>query len=175
MEARALAALRRRHDCARALMNAERALDRLANGNPSPWVSPFDHASLAAEASQCMQQLLQWAAARQASEQVISLRTSGHARSLAFGQLRLASILVSLGEIEHACGIAQAALASSDRLSSSRVLQLLHALHAQLVPHASLPAVEPIANSLSTAVTVRRHSRLLIAAVGNPSHQRDGT
>lgn len=134
----------------------------------------FDHASLAAEASQCMQQLLQWAAARQASEQVISLRTSGHARSLAFGQLRLASILVCLGEIEQACAIAQAALASSDRLSSSRVLQLLHALHAQLVPHASLPAVEPIAASLSTALTARRHSHLLIAAVGNPSHERHG-
>jgi hypothetical protein len=82
MEARALATLRRRGDCARALMNAEKALDRLANGEPSPWVSPFDHASLAAEASQCMQQLLQWAAARRAPEQVISLGAAAtHAAS----------------------------------------------------------------------------------------------
>lgn len=168
MEARALAALLRRTDCARALMNAEKALDRFAAQKPSPWVSPFDHASLAAEASQCMQQLLQWAAARQASEQVINLRTSSHARSRAFGQLRLASILVSLGDIEQACAVAQAAVASSDRLSSGRVLELLRALHGQLLPHASAPTVEPITHSLSAALTTRAHSRLLIAAVRNP-------
>jgi hypothetical protein len=168
MEARALAALRRRADCARALMNAEKALDRFTAQEPSPWVSPFDYASLASEACQCMQQLLQWTAAREPSEQVIGLRSSSHARSRAFGQLRLASILVSLGEIEHACSVAQAALTSSDRLSSSRVLHLLHALHRQLLPHATTPTVEPVTQSLSIALTTRAHSRLLIAAVGNP-------
>jgi transcriptional regulator with XRE-family HTH domain len=167
MEARALAALRRRADCARALLNAEKALDGIGSQGPSPWVSPFDHASLAAEASQCMQQLRQLAAARQASEQVISLRTSSHARSRAFGQFRLASILVSLGEVEHACAVAEAALTGSDRLSSSRVLELLHSLHAQLVPHASAAGVEPIAQALSTALTTRAPTRLLIAAAGN--------
>jgi hypothetical protein len=167
MEARALAALRRQADCARALLNAEKALDRITSQGPSPWVSPFDHASLAAEASQCMQQLRQLAAARQASEQVISLRTSGHARSRAFGQLRLASILLSLGELEHCCAVAEAALAGSDRLSSSRVMELLHLLHAQLVPHASAAGVEPVAQALSTALTTRAPTRLLIAAAGN--------
>jgi Helix-turn-helix domain len=167
MEARALAALRRRADCGRALMNAERALDRLSSRAASPWVSPFDRASLAAEASQCMQQLQQLAAARQHSEQVISLRTSGHTRSRAFGQLRLAGILVSQGEIEHACAISEAALAGSDRLSSSRVTQLLHSLHAQLTPHASAPDVEAVVQSVSTALTTRTHTRLLLGAAGN--------
>jgi tetratricopeptide (TPR) repeat protein len=167
MEARALATLRRRADCARMLLNAERALDRVASQVPSPWVSPFDYASLAAEASQCMQQLGQFAAARQASEQVISLRTSSHARSRAFGQLRLSSVLLSLGEVEGACTVAEAALASSDRLSSSRVLALLHSLHAQLLLHASTPVVEPVAQALSTALTTRAPTRLLIAAAGN--------
>lgn len=167
MEARALAALRRRADCAQALLTAEKALDRIPHRSPSPWVSPFDHASLAAETSQCMQQLLQWAAARRASEQVITLRTIGHARSRAFGQFRLASILVSLGEIEQACAVAEAALAGSDRLSSSRVLELLHTLRAQLLPFASTSVVEPVAQSLSAALTTRHDSRLLIAAAGN--------
>jgi tetratricopeptide (TPR) repeat protein len=167
MEARALATLRRRADCARALMNAEKALDRLSSHAASPWVSPFDRASLAAEASQCMQQLQQLAAARQHSEQVISLRSSNHARSRAFGQLRLAGILVSQGEIEHACAVSEAALASSDRLSSSRVTQLLHSLHGQLTPHAAAPAVEHVVRSLSTALGARAQTRLLIGAAGN--------
>src|SRR4051812_32117319 len=64
MEARALTTLRRRADCAHALMTAERALDRAHPSEPSPWLSPFDHASLAAEASVCMQQLEHLAAAR---------------------------------------------------------------------------------------------------------------
>jgi DNA-binding NarL/FixJ family response regulator len=168
MEARALAKLGRRADCARALMHAEKALDRRSSSPPSPWVSPFDRGSLAAEASQSMQQLKQLAAARQHSEQVILLRSSNHARSRAFGQLRLAGILVAQGEIEHACAVSEDALASSDRLSSSRVTQLLHSLHGQLTPHASLPGVEPVVQSLSTALNTRAHTRLLLDAAGNP-------
>jgi hypothetical protein len=79
-------------------------------------------------------------------------------------------MLVSLGEIEHACALAEAALAGSNRLSSNRVLELCHALRAQLEPHAFNPVVEPIAQSLSTAVATRAHCRLLVAVVGNPEH-----
>jgi len=167
MEARALATLRRRVDCGRALMTAERALDRVHPDEPSPWVSPFDHASLAAEASVCMQQLEQLAAARQHSEQVLTLRQASHARSRAFGQLRLAGILIRQGEIEHACSMAQAALASSDRLSSSRVAALLESLCAQLTPHSTTPGVDDVVHVLSTALTARAHTRLLITAAGN--------
>jgi transcriptional regulator with XRE-family HTH domain len=167
MEARALATLRRRADCARALMTAERALDRVHHDEPSPWVSPFDHASLAAEASVCMQQLAQLVAARQHSEQVLTLRNASHARSRAFGQLRLAGILVYQGEIEHACAMAQAALASSDRLSSSRVVALLHTLCGQLTPHSTVPGVDDVVHVLSTTLATRAHTRLLITAAGN--------
>jgi hypothetical protein len=168
MEARALATLRRRADCARALIAAERALDQTHHDEASPWVSPFDHASLAAEASVCMQQLHQLAAARAHSEQVLSLRAACHARSRAFGQLRPAGILVSQGEIEHACAVAQTALESSDRLSSSRVVQLLQTLCDQLVPHATIPGVDDVIHALSTALTARAHTRLLLTAAGNP-------
>jgi hypothetical protein len=47
--------------------------------------------------------------------------------------------------------VAEAALTSSKRLSSSRVVALMHSLHQQLAPHASTPAVEPLTHSLSTA------------------------
>jgi hypothetical protein len=167
MEARALATLRRRADCARALMTAELALDRAHPDKPSPWVSPFDHASLAAEASVCMQQLQQLAAARAHSEQVLTLRSASHARSRAFGQLRLAGILVAQGEIEHACSMAHAALAISDRMSSSRVVALLHTLCGQLTPHSKIAGVDDAVYVLSTALTTRAHARVLITAVGD--------
>ena len=167
MEARALATLRRRADCGRALMTAERALDRVHPDEPSPWVSPFDHASLAAEASVCMQQLELLAAARQHSEQVLTLRHMSHARSRAFGQLRLAGILVCQGEIEHACAMAQAALTSSDRLSSTRVVALLETLCAQLRPHSKTPGVGDVVHVVSTTLSARAHTRALIMAAGN--------
>ena len=167
MEARALATLRRRADCARALTIAERALDREHPDDPSPWVSPFDHASLAAEASVCMQQLEQLAAARKHSEQVLTLRHTSHARSRAFGQLRLAGILVCQGEIEHACAMAEAALASSDRISSSRVVALLRTLCDQLTPHSTVAGVDDVVHVLSNALATRAHTRLLITAAGN--------
>jgi hypothetical protein len=166
MEARALASLRRRADCERALLAADRALDRTHPAPPSTWVSPFDRGSLAAEASVCMQQLQLLAAARSHSEQVILLR-SAHSRSRAFGQLRLAAILVSQGEIEHACAVSHEALASSDRLSSSRVTQLVQSLHAQLTPYARTAGVDAILQSLAMAVSTRTQPGLLIAAAGN--------
>lgn len=165
MEAQALATLRRRADCERALTSAQRTLDRAPSRSPSPWVSPFDRASLAAEASQCLQQLQQLVAARSHSEQVIHLRNTDQARSRAFGQLRLAAILVAQGEIEHACSMSQAALASSDRLSSSRVTQLVQSLHAQLLPHAPARGVEDVLRSLCAALSTRTNPRVLMSAV----------
>jgi len=168
MEARALAALGQRFECGRALFSAERTLDREPSQAPSPWVSPFDHASLAGEASQCMEQLWQLDAARRHSERVISLRSKGHVRSRAFSELRLANILVSQGEIDHACSIAANALASTAQLSSDRVCQLLHSLHAKLLPHAAAPGVDEAVGALSSALRARVPAPLPIDAARNP-------
>jgi hypothetical protein len=162
MEARALATFGRGSDCGRTLLNAERALDREPPQAPSPWISPFDRASLAAEASQCMQQLGQLAAARRHSERVISLRASSHVRSRTFSQLRLADILVTQGEIDHACTVTADALTSSGQLSSHRVSQLLHSLHAKLVPHVAARGVDDAVEALSTALGARVPAHLLI-------------
>jgi hypothetical protein len=111
-----------------------------------------------------MQQLRQLAAARRHSERVISLRTSDHVRSRAFGQLRLASILVTQGEIDHACTVAADALASSGQLSSHRVSQLLHSLYTKLLPHATASGVDDAVDALSAALGARVPARLLIDA-----------
>jgi hypothetical protein len=72
------------------------------------------------------------------------------------------------GEIEHACTVSETALARTGRLSSSRVAQLLEGLHAKLVPHAATPGVVDVVHSLSSALEVRAHMGVLIAATGNP-------
>ena len=162
MEARALAALGQGSDCGRTLLEAERALDCEPSRAPSAWTSPFDHASLAAEASECMQQLRHLAAARRQSERAISLRTSSHVRSRAFSQLRLANILVTQGEIDHACTVVAGTLASSGQLSSHRVSRLLQSLHTRLLPHVAAHGVEDAVDALCAAFAAQVPAQLLI-------------
>jgi len=42
----------------------------------------------------------------------------------------------------------------------------VHSLHAQLMPHAAAPGVEPVVRSLTTALSTRAHTRLLLDAAG---------
>ena len=162
MEARALASLGQRSECGRMLLAAERTLDRRPSQAPSPWVSPFDHASLAGEASQCMEQLRQFVAAGQHSERAISLRGSGHVRSRAFSQLRLANILATQGEIDHACAVIANAIGSTAQLSSHRVSELLHSLYAKLLPHMAATGVDDAVGALACALAARVPAYLLI-------------
>jgi Helix-turn-helix domain len=161
MQARALACLRRRADCARALQKAELALDRTHSGEPSRWASPFDHGSLAAEACQTMDTLGDLPSARKHAEQIISLRDGNHVRSRAFGQLRLASILVGQGEIDHACATAVDALQHSAGVSSGRVAQLIRSLHISLTAHPAAADAEPAVAALATALARPDPLRLL--------------
>ena len=152
MQARALACLRRRADCARAVHKAETALDRPAPDARSPWVSPFDHGSLAAEACQAFETLGDLPAARRHAELVVTLRDGNHVRSRAFGQLRLAGILLAQGELDHACTITVDALQHSGGVSSRRVSQLVRSLHISLTPHTSASEAQPAASALAAAL-----------------------
>jgi len=152
MQARALASLRRRADCARALNKAEGALDGASEDAQSPWVSPFDHGSLAAEACQALETLGDLAAARRQAELVVTLRDGNRVRSRAFGQLRLAGILLAQGQIDHACTVTVDALQHSDGVSSRRVAQLVRSLHVSLAPHAAASEAQPAATALAAAL-----------------------
>jgi hypothetical protein len=152
MQARALACLRRRADCARAFHKAEAALDRPAPDARSRWVSPFDHGSLASEACQAFETLGDLPAARQHAETVISLRDGNRVRSRAFGQLRLAGILLAQGELDQACTITVEALQHTGGVSSRRVSLLVRSLHVSLTPHAAASEAQPAANALEAAL-----------------------
>jgi hypothetical protein len=109
-----------------------------------------------------MEELRQFAAAGQQSERAISLRGSSHVRSRAFSQLRLANILATQGEIDHACAIAANAMPHTAQLSSHRVCLLLHSLYAKLLPHMAATGVDDAVGALASALAARVPAYLLI-------------
>lgn len=137
MEARGLAALPQPEPamCGKALLRAEQMLDHLPAEQPSVWISRFDEGSLASEVARCLRQLGQFGAAARQAERIVELRPGTRARSRAFGQLLLASVLISQGEPEQACALALEVLDTTHSLSSYLVIQQLRDLGRLLEPY----------------------------------------
>jgi tetratricopeptide (TPR) repeat protein len=142
-------------DCARLLLDAEKALQEAPHEPASPWVSHFDAGSLASEATRCMRQLGDLSQARQQAEQIIVLRPGHRTRSRAFGQLALAGILIAQGEVDHACGIAADALSATHSLGSYLVITQLMQLQQQLQTYRSSPVVAEFLDCLQDTVRDR--------------------
>lgn len=136
MQARAHAISREHDHCLQQLRQAERVLATSPSEAPSPWVSTFDEASLAAEAARCFWQLGQLSAARHQAEQVVALRSRERSRSRAFAQLMLISILVARGRPDEACAVGHEVLGATRALSSYLVVQQLEAFEQMLAPYA---------------------------------------
>jgi tetratricopeptide (TPR) repeat protein len=157
MEARGLARLQQpeRAECGKALLRAEQMLSQHAAEQPSPWISRFDHGSLASEAARCLRQLGQLSAAARQAELIMEMRPGSHTRSRAFGQLLLARILVAQGEPEQACGLAQEVLDATQSLSSYLVIRQLNELSQLLDPYRTNRAVEAFLTVLNDTLRQR--------------------
>ena len=162
MQARGLAAQRDGTRCMDALRQAEHALT--GEPPPSPWVSGFDEASLAAEAARCFTALDQPAAARQQAELVVELRPVDRPRSRALGQLMLASALVAQARGEEACVVARQALAATRGLSSYLVVRELDRLRPALVQLRGCPQVREFLNDLGGELRERQWLRTWVPA-----------
>jgi transcriptional regulator with XRE-family HTH domain len=125
MQARGYAALGEDAACDQQLRKAERVLSGGPDETPSPWVSPFDDASLAAEAARCFHRLRRYDAARRQAEHVVELRPRRRARSRAFAQLILVSTLIAEGRPDEACVVAAEVLEATRNLGSYLVVQQL--------------------------------------------------
>jgi hypothetical protein len=136
MQARAHATEGEQEHCIQRLRQAERALATAPGEALSPWVSPFDEASLAMEAARCFWELGHFGEARRQSEQVVGLRPRERPRSRAFAQLMLISILVVERKPDEACDVAYEVLDATRALSSYLVVQQLEELDQALVPYA---------------------------------------
>jgi tetratricopeptide (TPR) repeat protein len=155
MEARGHAARRDSAACATALVQAESALSNSTAEPASPWVSGFDKGALASEAARCLRQLGQLDQAQRQAERVLTLRSSERARSRAFGQLILVTVLIAQGKPDEACGLAAEVLDATQSLGSYLVIQQLQALHRLLQPYQSSSSVSGFLASLEEALTER--------------------
>ena len=136
MQARGCAAHRESARCTQLLAQAETVLSGSHAEAPSPWISRFDEGSLASEAARCMRQLgdLTEARRRQA-ERIITLRPVERARSRAFGQLILVTVLIAQGKPDEACDVAHDVLDATASLGSFLVVHQLADLKHHLEPH----------------------------------------
>lgn len=156
MQARGYAALNQDEACGQRLRQAERILASEPDEVPSPWVSHFDEASLAAEAARCLKKLGQLGAARRQAEQVVEMRPRHRARSRAFAQLMLVSVLIAEGRPDEACAVATEVLDSTRSLGSFLVVQQLEQLERLFEPHRRSHDVSTFLDCLSTDLRERR-------------------
>lgn len=155
MEARSLAALRKPQECVETLHEAE---ELLANGicdTSSPWVSRFDEASLASEKARCMRQIGVLQEAEEQARKAVSLRSSTHIRSQAFGRLILAKVLIAQDRKKEACTVVQEVLNATESLSSYLVVEQLREVRDLLMPYHSDREVTEFLRYLSAVLRER--------------------
>ncbi len=140
--------------CLAALRDAERELAHaVPTGNE--WLSPFDEASLAAEASICLRDLHDWSAAERQALRVLELRTPDRTRSRAFTNLTLATVHLGRGDLDATCEAGTRVLDAASQLDSDRVVGQLRALGRRLEPHLGLPVVNEFLGRVATTLPAR--------------------
>jgi hypothetical protein len=155
MEARGYAAQCEVRQCASLLFDAERVLGEEPMTPPSPWVSPFDEASLANEAARCFLALGRLNAAHRQVDTILAMRPPARTRSRAFGQLMLAHVLVAKKKPDDACAVVCAVLDSTASLSSYLVSAQLVELGGRLAPFAASRSVAACLDRLRDVVHAR--------------------
>lgn len=156
LEARGHAAERDYERCISMLRQAECALAEEPSDSPSPWVSVFDEASMAAEAARCLYALGQPGAARQYAEQVVKLRSEERTRSRALARLTLISALIAQGHTDEACCVAREVLNSTRGLGSYVVVRQLEQLKQSLARYRHNPDVATFLDDLGEELRERQ-------------------
>lgn len=155
MQARGCAALREPASCTQLLAQAETVLCGDYAEPPSSWISHFDEGSLASETARCMRQLGDLTEARRQAERIITLRPVERARSRAFGQLILVSVLIAQGQPDEAGAVAHDVLDATASLGSLLVIYQLANLKQLLEPYRASKVVAHFLLCLNEALRER--------------------
>jgi transcriptional regulator with XRE-family HTH domain len=164
MHARAFAASAQHVPAGRALEQAQKALEAIADAQ-HPWLSPFDKAALASEMALVLRDLAQYGQALQHAEEAVRLREDGRARSLALSRITLARIHVDRRDLDAAIGVGHDLLSTSPTLSSVRVVHQLDGLRHALDLHRDYL---PVREYLIRFDEARRARMLLLADIITP-------
>ncbi|MFE7524411.1 helix-turn-helix domain-containing protein [Kitasatospora sp. NPDC057542] len=168
--ARALAASQQFGPAVRSLDLTLAALTTQADES-HPWLSPFDHATLAGDSALVFADLGRRADALRCAEQAVALREEGRARSLAFSRVTLARAHIHDGDLDAAVAVGTDLLATSPTLGSVRVINQLDGLVELLGRHRDYT---PVREYLARFDEARRTRLLLLADIipsprGGPS------
>ncbi|MFE6052274.1 helix-turn-helix domain-containing protein [Kitasatospora sp. NPDC056446] len=161
MLARALAASDQFGPAIRALDLAHAALATRADDS-HPWLSPFDHATLASESALVFADLDRSGDALRCAEQAVALREDGRTRSLAFSRITLARSHVRCGDLDAAVSVGTDLLATSPTLGSVRVVTQLDDLAELLGRHRDY---RPVREYLARFDEANRARLLLLADI----------
>jgi hypothetical protein len=140
IEARGLALLGHRSDCARALRAAEDDLGRSVAAEEPSWLRYYDAAELSHHAAHCMRDLDQPGPAYGLACEALSGYPDSAVRSRAFARTVQASALLGQREVEQACTTALDAVDIAGRIQSARAVDWLRDFQRRLQPFAGVPA-----------------------------------
>jgi transcriptional regulator with XRE-family HTH domain len=135
MEAHGLALRRDRHESIKAMIDAERAFERIQGQDVPSWLSYFDAAYLSAKFAHTLRDLGLPNEAGEFARRSLQM-SEGYDRGRLFNTILLASIVADQGQVEEACQIGLEALQMSERIRSVRVIYNLADL-AQRLDHAN--------------------------------------
>lgn len=155
MEAHAHAVALHERDCATALHQAERTLDRADRSSDPQWLGYFDEAYLSAKFGHCFHALGQHRRAERFAARSLKM-DERYVRGKAFNLALLASVHARHGEPERASAVGAEALTLTTQLRSARAVRYLRDLQTGLAPHRRKPAVRQFITRVDAALGQRR-------------------
>ncbi len=139
-------------DCERLLTQAERAMARADDEPTPPWATYFDQAEYCAQVAACYLLLRRHAATDHWLQQALALQPDERSRDRATYFIWRADSVYQLGDIEHACALVAQAVPDIASARSARNQRRLGDLHAKLIRHRNLPAVQALDAQIRTLV-----------------------
>ena len=135
VEARAHARLRDEAACSRALVEAERCLERSQPATEPAWMAYFAPADLEDEKAHCMHDLGRAAEAQRIARAAIATLEPTRVRRLAIDTALLATSLADSGQVDEACSVGRAAVDYAARTNSHRTRTRIGQLREALRPY----------------------------------------
>jgi hypothetical protein len=148
MEAHGLALRRDRHESIKALIDAERAFERIQGQDVPTWLGYFDAAYLSAKFAHTLRDLGLPKEAEEFARRSLEMN-EGYDRGRLFNTALLASIVADQGRVEEACQIGLDAVQMSERVRSVRVIYNLADLGERLDHANQNPSVGVLLREMS--------------------------
>lgn len=148
MEAHGLALRGDRHESVKALIDAERAFERIHGQEIPEWLNYFDAAYLSAKFAHTLRDLGQPVEAEEFARRSLEMN-DGYDRGRLFNTVLLASTIADQRRVEEACAVGMNAVRMSDAVRSVRVIYNLADLGQRLAAFQETPHVRTLFEAMN--------------------------